>query len=1037
MKNSFIKPLIFFLLAALISPVKAQQIAIPRIDQMPDFPQPYEMRDWKTITHKYDSLVFDQNLQGEFLPLIFFREQGVNYPATESFGLHTAIGTNSPLSGEAINVLPALVGASLTGIDKSNQFGKNWALMAADYFNKRPQENIYLNHPNASSGNDWWYETMPNIFYLQLRALYPDITRFDEQLELMANQWLKAVEHMGGSAQPWQVPDMNFRAWNMTTMQGLDQGVPEPEAAGAIGWILYQTYKSTGKDKYRIGAEQALDFLNQLNQNPSYELQLPYGVYAAARINAEQNYPQYDVEKMLNWVFNRGTLRDWGTIVGNWGGYDVSGLVGEANDAGNDYAFLMNGFQQAAALVPLVRYDERFAADIAKWVLNLANASRLFYRPYLPETYQDNFDWSVTYDQHAVIGYEALKEVKHELSPYATGDAIDGGWAQTNLMLYGSSHVGYLAGLIEETNVEGILKLDLLKTDFYKDQAYPTFLLYNPHEQQHQIEFQLESGNYSVYDMITNQLISTAQQGTTSLLIPAKTAIMPVVFPSEYEVTTAGKQTLVNNIVIDFNNGNPIPNYPPRIRALAAPDSIALQQSITIYCTAENPENESLSYEWKINDSMVDGNEILMFSTDTTGNFQIQCKVTDAFGLTDSSTVNITAVTKIPYTPEITGLIASPRKTEPLAFIQLKVTAIDQNDDPLTYLWTDFNGNSIGNTEWINYQVPSLVNNYWIFCEVTDSDQLSTRDSIQIMVRQNESYPEAALIASYWLDGNANDQTANQLDGTASNSISWTENETGHAQQAAHFDGNSARITLPASSLFNFDEYLSITFKFKLEGSAENEQFLISHGSWQNRYKISRSANRIRFTINTVDGIVDLDSETIPESDQWYHLAAVYNGEDMEIWLDGALDAFKAHSGLINQTTYQVVMGQQFSETPGFNFEGSLDNVSIYNYPLNPQQVEASRFVSLTEISGTSEIRVFPNPNRADFIMLSSEEEIVQPVSILFSNILGQQFIPHTIEKISPNLLKIHFPKDFSPGIYQLLLRTNEKNYSASFICTP
>jgi len=48
---------------ALISPTHAQQIAIPRIDQMPDFPQPYEMRDWKTVAHKYDSLVFDQNLQ--------------------------------------------------------------------------------------------------------------------------------------------------------------------------------------------------------------------------------------------------------------------------------------------------------------------------------------------------------------------------------------------------------------------------------------------------------------------------------------------------------------------------------------------------------------------------------------------------------------------------------------------------------------------------------------------------------------------------------------------------------------------------------------------------------------------------------------------------------------------------------------------------------------------------------------------------------------------------------------------------------------
>jgi hypothetical protein len=470
---------------------------------------------------------------------------------------------------------------------------------------------------------------------------------------------------------------------------------------------------------------------------------------------------------------------------------------------------------------------------------------------------------------------------------------------------------------------------------------------------------------------------------------------------------------------------------------LSAPDTIAIQQTINIYCTAENPENESLSYEWKINDSMVDGNDILMFSTDTTGNFQIQCKVTDAFGLADSSTVNITAVTKIPYAPEITGLIASPRKAEPLTFIELRVTAIDQNNDPLTYLWSDFEGNSIGNTEWINYQVPSFEDNYWIFCEVTDFDQLSTRDSLQIMVRQNESYPEAALIASYWLDGNANDQTANQLDGTASNSISWTENEAGQVQQAVHFDGNSARITLPSSSLLNFDEYMSITFKFKLEGIAENEQFLISHGSWQNRYKISISANRIRFTINTTDGIADLDSKTIPETDQWYHLAAIYNGEDMEIWLDGALDVFKTHSGLINQTTNQVVMGQQFSEVPGFNFEGSLDNVSIYNYPLNPQQVEASRYVSLNEILETSEIRVFPNPNRADYIMLSSKEKIDQPVSILFSNILGQQFIPHTIEKISSNLLKIHFPKDFSPGIYQLIFRTKGKNYSTSFICTP
>ena len=64
---------------------------------------------------------------------------------------------------------------------------------------------------------------------------------------------------------------------------------------------------------------------------------------------------------MLNWCFDRGELRGWGTIVGKWGAYDCSGLVGEANDQNNDYAFAMNGYEQAGALVPMVRYDDRFA----------------------------------------------------------------------------------------------------------------------------------------------------------------------------------------------------------------------------------------------------------------------------------------------------------------------------------------------------------------------------------------------------------------------------------------------------------------------------------------------------------------------------------------------------------------------------------------------------------------------------------------------------------------------------------------------------
>ncbi len=156
----------------------AQQIKISRISQMPDFPSPYLMRDWEAAAKGYDSLVFNSDLEGQYLPLIFFRDQTINYPDDQSFGLHTVVGTTAPNSGEAINVIPALIGATLVGIDKSNQNGINWVKMSREFFNKRPEENVYLNHPAAESGDDWWYATMPNVFFYQLYDMYPEYRRF-------------------------------------------------------------------------------------------------------------------------------------------------------------------------------------------------------------------------------------------------------------------------------------------------------------------------------------------------------------------------------------------------------------------------------------------------------------------------------------------------------------------------------------------------------------------------------------------------------------------------------------------------------------------------------------------------------------------------------------------------------------------------------------------------------------------------------------------------------------------------------------------
>src|SRR4030042_4886913 len=104
------------------------QLSISRIDQMPDLPAPLLIRDWKTVAYDYDSYVFNINKTGQYLPLSRLGAQGqFNYADNTPLFLDSYVGADGHLSqAEAINILPAVIGASLAGIDKSNQAGMNW-----------------------------------------------------------------------------------------------------------------------------------------------------------------------------------------------------------------------------------------------------------------------------------------------------------------------------------------------------------------------------------------------------------------------------------------------------------------------------------------------------------------------------------------------------------------------------------------------------------------------------------------------------------------------------------------------------------------------------------------------------------------------------------------------------------------------------------------------------------------------------------------------------------------------------------------------
>jgi hypothetical protein len=978
MHTVLIRSLFFLFAFALLARGAAGQtgqLAVPRVEQMPNLPAPYVMRDWKDVARQYDAFVFSQTKTGTHLPLVGFAPAGVNYPALQPILLDTYVGTNSNGQAEAINILPAVVGASLVGIDKAHQDGINWVEKIKDFYNARNGQDVYLNSYSGLSGNDWWYDLMPNVFFYQLYTLYPNTPGFAEQYTRIADRWLEAVQQMGGKAAPWTVPHMNYRGWYLAEGRGNTEGVKEPEAAGAIAWLLYHAYQTTQDKRYLHGARQALDFLANLSSNPSYELQLPYGVQAAAEINAREG-ASYDLGKMLTWCFDRGPLRGWGTIVGKWNGQDVSGLIGEANDQGNDYAFLMNGYQQAAALVPLTRYDKRYARAIAKWVLNLANASRLLYPAYLPANQQDDYTWSNTHDPQSVIAYEALKENWQGTALYGTGDAKRNGWAQTNLGLYGSSHVGYLASVVAPTDVEGILALDLNKTDFTNSHPFSSYLLFNPHQNSRAVTLALGSGHYDVYDAIREAVVVHDATGNTTISIPANEAVLLTYLPAGTVTAARAGKLFAGEVVVDYHYGY---DYTPslQIKSLAvAEDKVGFNKAVPVYVTLENPIGNGASWQWFVNDEQVStsAGTFTWTSPDEEGSYKIVLSITQD-GETVKDSVIVQVYEHVPTIPVIEAFVADKRYYEGGEDARIICRVTQAGTEKLHYTWDVPAGTAQPNDSLLVWSLPSTEGIYTLTCTVSNRYDLTKSATYPVLVKVIRNGPTTPL-AYYPLDDDAQDYSGNAYHGEASGTTP-TADARGSAASAYHFASGDDIISVSNRASLNVQDVISIACWIKIDAVGQ-ESFILSHGSWEERWKLSITPDRrIRWTVRTAAGTRDLDSSFPITLNKFYHVTALYTGYSLELYIDGTLDTFLAHTGLIQTTGKALTFGQKSTEEREYFLQGTLDEVRLYHAALDPEEIATlPELWNSDVITGFPEeaddrITVYPNPTRQDRIYLS------------------------------------------------------------------
>jgi hypothetical protein len=567
------------------APVHAEpgggQIAIPYIEAMPNIPSPFKVRDWKQVAIDLDAYLFDLNAKGEYLPLIWLDKGHSNFNE-DGFGLYIAIGDPrcgpTIRNGEyhlAICDMPAVIGASLVGIDKSRQHGRNWVSMLKTFFNKKNGNNVFMMTPRQDRDSDpgkdrqmydFWVDTLPSMFCAQLVHLYPQEAQLAELMHTCCDQFYEASVVLKNSP-----AGFHHQSFDFVKMQPVDGPQEprwvEPESSAAFAWMGYMAHVKFGDARYLQSARWSLDALNAERENPLYETMVPYGAYLSARMNAEQG-TSYDTAKILGWCLSGGRIANDGVSNARCGDYDVTGLWTMLGRA-----YLFETFQLASNLVPLPRYDPRFARAVGKWMLNAASSARLFYPAEIPDACQaipelKSFSRNVV--AYEVLLHPGIKYIAPWEAPFfekrtdrpffSTRDL----WEQdrkdypvfppvTHFSLYSSTSVGIFGAIISPTDDAKILGLDCLKTDYFHAPAYPTHLYFNPHDADKEIQITTGNRRVDLYDAVSKKWLKTGISGTARVTLTKDSAAVIVRVPTGAKQQRTGSKLLADGIVVDYH----------------------------------------------------------------------------------------------------------------------------------------------------------------------------------------------------------------------------------------------------------------------------------------------------------------------------------------------------------------------------------------------------------------------------------------------------------------------------------------------------
>lgn len=576
---------------------------IPVIQRMTNTLNYAAIPDWKASARLYYQTVFDPAAQGRNLPVI--ETNGTdNYSFAFPSNLSPGRARKMP-GGEFQSAGSAVLGAERIGIGLTDFNGTyDFRTGALQWFH--PAEGVWRNYkPNRSNREivHGLYDWLPLVIGAHLSDIYNDDARYVSNMLAQSATILRMAKTMGCPDNP----DLT-KAYYPDT----DTAVPATDLgsnyqyhtyAPTLAWLLYMGYQITTNSDYLDCSKSAMEWY--LNHPATYEGSSAMSPLVMARLNAECGW-NGDMSRLLN-IFladvetlsvPRDNFRVYTSRNCRPGGVPLDALAGgnflvdEETPDNSVHGWSATTYSYAGYIAPVARYDQRYARDIGRFLLNLAHSSRHYMGLGLDGEHQDHLPWRRGFTNGAgfVFSYEGIRtyplmaynDYTYSLRPATFGDGLIAAYSTNkpqfwidkdtfehesqNICIYMGNYIGFLGSAFNfarnEPGYEGLLKWDLTATDFYKQACYPTYLIYNPYPVQRSFvienaETLAGSATADLYDEVSGVFLQKDVSGNRSVEIGAGQAMVLVITPGGGTQTVSGSKRMINGRVIDYRyNGN-------------------------------------------------------------------------------------------------------------------------------------------------------------------------------------------------------------------------------------------------------------------------------------------------------------------------------------------------------------------------------------------------------------------------------------------------------------------------------------------------